>query len=144
MTLDDRTCYRAVAARDARFDGIFFVGVTTTGIYCRPVCTARTPGRDRCRFFPNAALAERAGFRPCLRCRPELAPGHAPIDSVGRTARLAASRIQAGALNDSGNLEQLACEIGLSSRQLRRAIRQEFGVSPVELAQSDRLLLGNQ
>src|SRR5580693_1111526 len=119
MTFDDQTCYRALVARDARFDGLFFVGVTTTGIYCRPVCTARTPGRDRCRFFSNATLAEREGLRPCLRCRPELAPGHAPIDSLGRTARLAASRIQAGALNDDGSLERLACEIGLSSRQLR-------------------------
>src|SRR5262245_35319772 len=126
MTLDDKTCYRALTARDARFDGVFFVGVTTTGIYCRPVCTSRTPGRDRCRFFPHAALAEKEGFRPCLRCRPELAPGLAPVDAVGRMARLAAARIEAGALNDEGSLEQLATELGLSSRQLRRAIRQEF------------------
>ena len=81
-------------------------------------------------------MAEHAGFRPCLRCRPELAPGHAPVDAVGRTARLAAARIEAGALNDDGSLETLARELGLSSRQLRRAIRQEFGVSPVELAQT--------
>ena len=87
MTLDDPTCYRALVSRYARFDGLFFVGVTTTGIYCRPVCTARTPGRDRCRFFPHAALAEREGFRPCLRCRPELAPGHAPIDALANLAR---------------------------------------------------------
>src|SRR5215471_21112828 len=144
MTLDDRTCYRALAARDARFDGLFFVGVTTTGIYCRPVCTARTPGEKSCRFFDNAARAEREGFRPCLRCRPELAPGHAPVDAVGRTARYAAARIEAGALNDEGSLEQLAAEMGLSSRQLRRAIRQEFGVSPVELAQTNRLLLAKR
>src|SRR5881227_2983454 len=84
MRIDDETCYRALAARDARFDGLFFVGVTTTRIYCRPICAARTPGRDRCRFFADAALAEREGFRPCLRCRPELAPGHAPVDSVRR------------------------------------------------------------
>src|SRR5262249_54071199 len=135
MRLDNETCYRAVAARDVRFDGLFFVGVTTTGIYCRPICPARTPRSDRCRFFHNAALAEHSGFRPCLRCRPELAPGHAPIDALGRTARLAAARIEAGALNDDGSLETLARELGLSSRHLRRAIRQEFGVSPVELAQ---------
>src|SRR5579863_3411906 len=122
MTLDDQTCYRALTARDARFDGLFFVGVKTTGVYCRPVCTARTPGRKRCQFFPNAALAERKGFRPCLRCRPELAPGLAPMDAVGRTARQAAARIEAGALNDGGNLEVLADELGLSSRQLRRSI----------------------
>jgi AraC family transcriptional regulator, regulatory protein of adaptative response / DNA-3-methyladenine glycosylase II len=144
MKIDTETCYRALAARDARFDGLFFVGVTTTGIYCRPICSARTPGRDRCRFFGSAAAAEHAGFRPCLRCRPELAPGHAPVDALGRTARLAAARIEAGALNDDGSLETLAHELDLSSRQLRRAIRQEFGVSPVELAQTRRLLLAKQ
>src|SRR5262249_31952869 len=144
MTFDDETCYRALAARDVRFDGVFFVGVTTTGIYCRPVCTARTPGFARCRFFPNAALAEREGFRPCLRCRPELAPGHAPVDAVGNLARRAAARIEAGALNDGRDVEQLAQELRISSRQLRRAIRQEFGVSPVELAQTNRLLLAKR
>src|SRR5579871_3947969 len=105
MTLDQDTCYRALLARDARFDGLFFVGVKTTGIYCRPVCTAKTPGRDRCTFYPSAALAEQAGFRPCLRCRPELAPGHAPIDSTRTIANAAAERIEAGALNDGGSLE---------------------------------------
>ncbi|HEY2249816.1 MAG TPA: AlkA N-terminal domain-containing protein [Planctomycetaceae bacterium] len=144
MTFNDQTCYRALAARDVRFDGLFFVGVTTTGIYCRPVCTARTPGRDRCRFFANAALAERHGFRPCLRCRPELATGHAPIDAVANLARQAAARIEAGALNDSGGIEQLAADMHVSSRQLRRAVRQEFGVSPVELAQTNRLLMAKQ
>lgn len=73
--MDDDACLAALRARDARFDGVFFVGVTTTGVYCRPICPARTPGADRCRFFASAALAERAGFRACLRCRPELAPG---------------------------------------------------------------------
>ena len=144
MRIDDDTCYRALTARDTRFDGLFFVGVTTTGIYCRPICLARTPGRARCRFFSNSALAESEGFRPCLRCRPELAPGHAPVDSVRRTARAAAGRIEAGALNDGGSLEKLAGDLGLSARQLRRAVRQEFGVSPVELAQTQRLLLAKQ
>jgi AraC family transcriptional regulator of adaptative response / DNA-3-methyladenine glycosylase II len=144
MRIDDETCYRALSARDARFDGLFFVGVTTTRIYCRPICTARTPGRDRCRFFGNAALAEREGFRPCLRCRPELAPGHAPVDAVRRTASIAAARIEAGALNDGGSVEKLARSLGKSARQLRRAVRQEFGVSPVELAQTRRLLLAKQ
>jgi AraC family transcriptional regulator of adaptative response / DNA-3-methyladenine glycosylase II len=144
MRIDDATCYRALAARDARFDGLFFVGVTTTGIYCRPICTARPTRRDRCRFFSNSALAEREGFRPCLRCRPELAPGHAPVDAVRRTARAAACRIEAGALNDGGSLDQLAQDLGYSARQLRRAVRQEFGVSPVELAQTQRLLLAKQ
>lgn len=144
MTLDDDACYRALLARDVRFDGVFFTGVKTTGIYCRPVCTARTPGRDRCRFFPSAALAEQAGFRPCLICRPELAPGHAPIDRAGTVARAAAARIEAGALAGDGSLEELAASLGLSSRQLRRAVRQELGVSPVELAQTNRLLLAKR
>src|SRR4029077_656859 len=141
MRIDNETCYRALAARDARFDGLFFVGVTTTGIYCRPICSARTPGHGRCRFFSNSALAEQEGFRPCLRCRPELAPGHAPVDAVQRTARAAARRIEAGALNDGGSLDDLASDLGLSARQLRRAVKQEFGVSPIELAQTQRLLL---
>ena len=144
MTLDDDTCYRALAARDRRFDGLFFVGVRTTGIYCRPVCTARTPGRTSCRFFASAPLAEQAGFRPCLRCRPELAPGHASVDSTRTVARVAATRIEAGALNDGGNLEELAASLGLSSRQLRRAVRKELGVSPIELAQTNRLLLAKR
>src|ERR1700691_2313530 len=144
MRIDDDTCYRALVARDARFDGLFFVGVTSTRIYCRPICTARTVGRARCRFFSNSALAEREGFRPCLRCRPELAPGDAPVDAVWRTARAAARRIEAGALNNGGGLERLAGDLGLSTRQLRRVVRQEFGVSPVELAQTQRLLLAKQ
>lgn len=144
MTLDDDICYRALTARDARFDGVFFVGVKSTGIYCRPVCTAKTPGQRRCRFFASAARAERAGFRPCLRCRPELAPGHAPVDSARTIARRAAARIEAGALSDGGSLEDLAAILGLSSRQLRRTMRQELGVSPVELAQTNRLLLAKR
>jgi AraC family transcriptional regulator, regulatory protein of adaptative response / DNA-3-methyladenine glycosylase II len=144
MLIEDETCYRALAARDPRFDGVFFVGITTTRIYCRPICPARTAGRDRCRFFPDAAMAEKAGFRPCLRCRPELAPGHAPVDAVGRIARIAAARIEAGALNDGGSVEKLAHDLGLSDRHVRRAVRREFGVSPVELAQTRRLLLAKQ
>src|SRR5215469_4934357 len=100
MDLDPSACYRALAARNPRFDGVFYVAATSTGIYCRPVCPARTPAPERCRFFPSAAAAEQARFRPCLRCRPELAPGDAPIDAVGRIARVAAARISAGAMND--------------------------------------------
>jgi AraC family transcriptional regulator of adaptative response / DNA-3-methyladenine glycosylase II len=144
MTIDDDVCYRALCARDGRFDGVFFVGVKTTSIYCRPICTARTPGRRSCRFFASAALAEQAGFRPCLRCRPELAPGHAPVDCVRTVARAAAARIEGGALSAGGSLEDLAAELGLSSRQLRRAVRKEFGVTPVELAQTNRLLLAKR
>ncbi len=140
MELDPGRCYSALKAHDARFDGRFFVAVSTTGIYCRPVCTARIPGRDRCSFYANAASAERAGYRPCLRCRPELAPGQAPVDAVRTAARWTVARIDAGALND-GDLERLAAEYGLSSRQLRRVVETEFGVTPVELAQTRRLLL---
>ena len=143
MELDARRCYSALKARDARFDGRFFVAVSTTGIYCRPVCTARIPGRDRCSFYANAASAERAGYRPCLRCRPELAPGHAPVDAVRTAASWAVARIEAGALNE-GDLERLAAEYGISSRQLRRVVETEFGVTPVELAQTRRLLLAKQ
>ncbi len=143
MQLDPQHCYEALRARDARFDGAFFVAVSSTGIYCRPVCTARLPRRDHCSFYSNAASAEGAGYRPCLRCRPEFAPGAAPVDAVPATARWVAMRIEAGALNDAG-LEDLAAKYGVSSRQLRRVIEQEYGVSPIELAQTRRLLLAKQ
>ena len=136
-------CQRAVHARDARFDGIFFVGITTTGVYCRPVCPARVSYPDRRRFFDSAASAERAGYRPCLRCRPELAPGRALMDAVPRLARLAAQRIGAGALNGH-TVADLATELGVSERHLRRALERELGVSPAELAQTHRLLLAKR
>lgn len=144
MELEQETCYRALVARDVRFDGVFFVGVKTTGIYCRPICTARTPRRTSCRFFPSAAAAEREGFRPCLRCRPERSPGQAPVDAASRIAAAVAARIEAGALNDEGTLEALAEEFQLCSRQLRRVVRQELGVSPIALAQTHRLLLAKR
>ncbi len=136
-------CQRAVQARDARFDGIFFVGITTTGVYCRPVCPARVSYPERRRFFDSAASAERAGYRPCLRCRPELAPGRALMDAVPRLARLAAQRIGAGALNGR-TVAALATELGVSERHLRRALERELGVSPAELAQTHRLLLAKR
>ena len=95
MSLDLDTCYEALKARDARFDGRFFVAVRSTNIYCRPVCPARTPLKVNVDFFVHAAGAERAGYRPCLRCRPELAPGLAPMDAPDRVAQLAAARIEA-------------------------------------------------
>jgi AraC family transcriptional regulator of adaptative response / DNA-3-methyladenine glycosylase II len=136
-------CQRAVHARDARFDGIFFVGITTTRVYCRPVCPARVSYPERRRFFDSAASAERAGFRPCLRCRAELAPGRALMDAVPRLARLAAQRIGAGALNGH-TVAELAAELGVSERHLRRALERELGVSPAELAQTHRLLLAKR
>jgi len=143
VTLDADTCHRALAARDPRFDGLFFVGVRTTGIYCRPVCPARTPGRERCTYFARAAEAEREGFRACLRCRPELAPGSGPSDALPRLVSAAVARIEAGALNEA-SLDQLAARLGVSSRHLRRAVAVELGVSPVELAQTRRLALAKQ
>ncbi|HUF27411.1 MAG TPA: AlkA N-terminal domain-containing protein, partial [Gemmatimonadaceae bacterium] len=115
----------------------------STRIYCRPVCRARTPRRDRCRFYTSAAAAERAGFRPCLRCRPELAPGFSPTDAADRTARAAVARITEGALNENG-VDVLARELGVGARQLRRLVEREIGVSPVELAQTCRLLLAKR
>lgn len=143
MLLDRESCNRAVESADARFDGVFFVGITTTSIYCRPICPARRTLRKNRRYFSHAAAAERAGYRPCLRCRPELAPGRARVDAVPRLAEAAAQRIASGALNGHG-LDRLAQELGVSGRQLRRAMQQELGVSPIELAQTHRLLLAKQ
>jgi AraC family transcriptional regulator of adaptative response / DNA-3-methyladenine glycosylase II len=143
MNLDAEICYQALLSHDARFDGAFFVGVATTGIYCRTVCPARTPRRESCTFHPSAAAAERAGYRPCLRCRPELAPGNARIDAISRLAAAAASRIEDGALTER-SVAELAAEMGVSDRHLRRVIESEFGVSPIELAQTQRLLLAKR
>lgn len=138
-TLTHESCYRALAAKDARFDGVFFTGVKTTGIYCRPVCSVKTPRASSCVFFSSAAAAEVAGFRPCLRCRPELAP-YALQQNL---AYAVWQRIAAGALNN-GDMERLAAEVGLSSRQLRRVLLQHFGVTPIELAQTQRLLFAKK
>jgi len=143
MLLDSDQCYRALVTHDARFDGRFFVGVGSTGVYCRPVCTARTPLRRNCRFFPSAAAAEAGGFRPCLRCRPELAPGYAAVDANRRLAQSAARLIEDGRLQDS-SLADLASGLGVTDRHLRRVFQQEFGVSPVEYAQTQRLLLAKR
>ncbi len=143
MTLDSATCYRALRARDARFDGRFFVAVSSTRIYCRPVCTVKPPKRENCRFYPSAAAAESAGYRPCLRCRPELAPGNASVDATTRVAQAAASLIEDHAL-DADGLEAIASRLGITDRHLRRAFGAEFGVSPVEFAQTQRLLLAKR
>ena len=141
--LTAEVCARAANSRDARFDGLFFIGITSTHIYCRPICPARVSYPERRRFFANAASAEGAGFRPCLRCRPELAPGHAAVDAVGQLARGATERIAAGALNGR-SVRRLAAEFGVSERHLRRALEREVGVSPLELAQTHRLLLAKR
>jgi AraC family transcriptional regulator of adaptative response / DNA-3-methyladenine glycosylase II len=144
MLSDPAALYNALISRDPRFDGVFYVGVTSTGIYCRPVCTARTPKAANCRFFNNAEAAEKANFRPCLRCRPELAPGNAPLDDAHRIASLVASRIDEGMLDDGAGLEQIAARFGWSSRQIRRIVHRELGVSPIELVLTRRLLLAKQ
>ncbi len=141
--LTDDQCYRAILSRDRRFDGIFFVGVSSTGIYCRTICTVKTPQRQNCTFYPSAAASEQAGYRPCLRCRPELAPGQAKIDAIGRLAAAAASQIENGALTER-SVGELADSLGVSDRHLRRILQQEFGVSPIQLAQTQRLLLAKR
>src|SRR4051812_24913822 len=146
MTTDLPTMLAALDARDARFDGVFYVGITSTGIYCRPVCTARTAKRSNCRFFNSAASAEEAGFRPCLRCRPELAPGHAPVDDAKRIATLLSHRIDEGMVDSAGGawMERVAKQFGWSSRQIRRMVQRELGVTPMQLVQTRRLLLAKQ
>ncbi|MFT3727189.1 MAG: Ada metal-binding domain-containing protein [Terricaulis sp.] len=139
MNLDPETCHAACIAKDKRFDGRFYVGVKSTGIYCRCICPARTPKRENRTFWPSAAAAEGAGFRPCLLCRPERAPGLAPIDAPARLAAAAYARIEAGALEEQG-LEALAGGLGVTSRHLRRVMNAQFGASPIEIAQTGRLL----
>lgn len=143
MWMDAEACYQALVTHDPRFDGRFFVGVSSTGIYCRPVCTVRRPRRENCTFFPSAAAAEKNGFRPCLRCRPELAPGHGNVDAASRLARAAAERIENGELADA-SLGELATGLGTTDRHLRRVFSAEFGVTPVEYAQTQRLLLAKR
>lgn len=143
MQLNPDSCYQALLAHDPRFDGAFFVAVKSTKIYCRTVCPAKVPLLKNCTFFPAAAAAENAGYRPCLRCRPELAPGNASVDAVSRLASLAVNRIEDGALADLG-IEDLSVEMGISSRHLRRVIEAEFGVAPIQIAQTQRLLLAKR
>lgn len=140
LLLDDRACYAALRARDSRFDGRFFCGVSSTGIYCRPICRVKPPREENCSFFSSAAAAEAAGFRPCLRCRPELAPGLAPVDSVSRFARIAALIMEEDLLTDR-SIPDLAAMIGITDRHLRRVFLAEFGVSPVQYLQTRRLLM---
>jgi AraC family transcriptional regulator of adaptative response / DNA-3-methyladenine glycosylase II len=142
MTLQDDAAYVALKARDARFDGRFFVAVTSTRIYCRPVCPVRTPMRKNCRFFVNAASAERQGFRPCLRCRPELAPGLSLIDSSQVLATQAA-RLITQAAHDGTDLylPQTAARLGVTDRHLRRIFSRAHGVTPVEYLGTQRLLM---
>lgn len=143
--LDQEACYRAVLTRDGRFDGRFFGCVKTTGIYCRPVCPARTPKRENMVFVVSAAAAEEAGFRACLRCRPETAPDMGAWRGTSNTVSRALSLIEAGALDShsesGGDVEALAGRLGVGERQLRRLFRQHLGAAPVSVAQTRRVLL---
>ena len=143
MELDPDVCYRALATRDPRFDGRIFVAVRTTGIYCRPICPARTPKRENVRFFASAAAAQEAGFRPCLRCRPEISPDSAAWRGTSNTVSRALALIEAGALDEAG-VDALADRLGVGGRQLRRLFRQHLGASPLAVAQTRRVHLAKQ
>jgi AraC family transcriptional regulator of adaptative response / DNA-3-methyladenine glycosylase II len=143
MELDFEACRRAFVTRDPRFDGKIFCGVTSTGIYCRPVCPARTPRAENMTFFPSAAAAQEAGFRPCLRCRPEASPDLGAWRGTSNTVSRALALIEAGAL-DQGDVDGLAARLGVGERQLRRLFRQHLGASPVAVAQTRRVLLAKQ
>lgn len=150
-------CYLALKARDARFDGRFFTGVTSTGIYCRPVCKVRTPKRENCQFYALAAQAESAGFRPCLRCRPELAPASAAgSDTLLRPwstqdasfilAQQAAELLDAPGLWSDGapSMTDVAARLGVSERHVRRIFETHWGVSPLQYLQTRRLLMAKR
>jgi AraC family transcriptional regulator of adaptative response / DNA-3-methyladenine glycosylase II len=141
--LDPRVCERARLTRDARFDGLFFIAVTSTGIYCRPVCPAPSPKARNVRYYESAAAASAAGFRPCLRCRPEAAPGsplhRAKSELVAGALRL----IEQGAL-DEGSLPALAGRVGVGERHLRRVFADELGASPLDVAATRRLLFAKK
>jgi AraC family transcriptional regulator of adaptative response / DNA-3-methyladenine glycosylase II len=142
---DKEACYRALECRDARFDGLIFVGVKSTGIYCRPVCPARTPKFQNCNFYSSAASAQDAGYRPCLRCRPETAPDLASWRGTSNSVSRALALIAEGALDgDEAGVERLAERVGLGERQLRRLFLQHLGASPVSVAQTRRVLFAKQ
>ena len=143
MDMDDDACYRAIETRDRRFDGRLFIAVTTTGTYCRPFCPAPTPKQENVRFFSTAAAAQEAGFRPCLRCRPETAPELALWRGESNTVSRALGLIEAGAL-DSDKVDALATRLGIGERQLRRLFRRYLGASPISIAQTRRILLAKQ
>ncbi|HEX9329974.1 MAG TPA: AlkA N-terminal domain-containing protein [Reyranella sp.] len=142
---DRRTYYRAFQSHDARFDGRVFVGVTSTGIYCRPICPARCPKLENCRFFASAAAAQEASFRPCLRCRPEIAPDLAFWRGTANTVSRALALIADGALDgEDSDVETLAERLGVGGRQLRRLFQRHLGASPIAVAQTRRVLFAKQ
>ncbi len=137
-------CYRALQTRDPSLDGRIFVGVTSTGIYCRPICPARTPKRENVRFYPSAAAAQEAGFRPCLRCRPEISPDAAAWRGTSNTVSRALALIGEGLLDGEQGVEALADRLGVGERQLRRLFDQHLGAPPIAVAQTRRVLFAKQ
>ena len=137
-------CYRALATRDRRFDGRLFVAITTTKIYCRPICPARTAKRENCCFFPSAAAAQAAGFRPCLRCRPEISPDAAAWRGTSNTVSRALALIAEGGFDGEAGITPLADRLGVGERQLRRLFDKHLGAPPVVVAQTRRLLFAKQ
>ncbi|HTO41731.1 MAG TPA: AlkA N-terminal domain-containing protein [Rhizomicrobium sp.] len=144
MILDREACYRAVQTRDSRFDGRLFAGVRTTGIYCRPICPARTPKLENLTFFTNAAAAQEAGFRPCLRCRPECSPQIGAWRGTSNTVSRALVLIGDGFLDGKADVDALAARLGLGERQLRRLFQKHLGASPITVAQTRRIHLAKQ
>ena len=138
--LDNDSLFSAFKAKDARFDGRFFVGISTTGIYCRPVCKAKQPKAENCTFYPTAAEAEQAGYRPCMLCRPELAPGNSITDAAAALAQRAARLLEEHCGNDE-TLDELAGQLGCTDRHLRRVFKEHYNVTPVQYLQTCRLLL---
>ena len=141
--MDADACYRAGCARDARFDGLFFTAVRSTRIFCRPICPARIPLRRNVEYFPNAAAALAAGYRPCLRCRPEVSPELPVWAGTSTTVNRALRLIEDGAL-DQGSTEELAGRLGLTDRHLRRLFLEHVGVPPVAVAQTRRILFAKR
>lgn len=140
-----RVCYRALESRDARFDGRLFVGVSSTGVYCRPICSARTPKFEYCSFYSSAAAAQEAGFRPCLRCRPEIAPELASWRGTSNSVLRALALIAEGALDGPGkSVDKLAARLGIGERQLRRLFIEHLGAAPISVAQTRRVLFAKQ
>lgn len=143
MELDREACYRALSTRDARFDGRMFIAVRTTGVYCRPICPARTPKQENVTFYPTASAAQEAGFRPCLRCRPESSPDLAAWRGTSNTVSRGLALIAEGAL-DGAAVDSVSERLGVGERQLRRLFRQHLGASPVAVAQTRRVLFAKQ
>ena len=138
MQLDPRTCSQARLSRDARFDGRFFIGVLSTRIYCRPICPVRTVKEQNVRYFPTAAAAAEAGYRPCLRCRPESSPGTPAWSGTSSTVSRALRLISESAMEGEG-METFAARLGIGSRQLRRLFLRHLGASPLAVVKTRRL-----